>query len=636
MAAWQVAYAELKAVESDLPPEGLRDLAEAAWWTARPDDAFAAAEAAYSRFVASGHEMAAGRQAAALSREYGNRGQSAVSTAWHAKALRHLEGAEDSAEQALLLYLNAANSFDTGSWDVGRETVERAIAIAELHGDATLAARGRMLQGMLEIQVGEVDRGMALLGEAAASVSAGDVDAKTGGAIMCNTITTCWDMADFAGAAEWTDNARRWLDRNDVPAFPGICSVRRAEILTLSGDWTQAQVGLRLARDDLKRYEVVEYLGEIDYALGEISLRRGNLEEAVTYFRAADEQGREPQPGYALVSAARGERSDAIAALERAFSQPGQRMERSRVLLPLVDLRIEAGDLDGALRTVSELESLAVECGTDAMRAWTEMAKAACSAAAGSLSEAAKRLDEAARIWNALKVPYEIGSTRLRRAILRRELGDRAGAELDLDAARSIFESLGARPDLERLDRISGADDAPQSRSRAVLVTDIVGSTRLAEAMGDATWSKLLAWHDRALLDLINSHQGEATNRTGDGYLATFVDVSSAVACAVGIQRTLERQRAEHGFAPNVRIGVHAAPITDVDGSPAGAEVHRASRIGALAEADEILVSRQASDALGRSIVIANWRSEQVKGFDEPIEVGTLSWGTSISPTGRP
>jgi len=635
MAAWQEAYAELIAVESELPPEGLRDLAEAAWWTAHADDGFSAAEAAYSRFVSSGNDIAAGRQAAVLSREYGNRGQSPVSGAWHAKALRHLEGAaQDSAEHALLMYLTAVDAFTSGRWDVARETVELAVEIAERHGDTTLAARARMMHGMIDIEVGEVDRGMSLLGEAAASVSAGDVDAKSGGVIMCNTITACWDMADFAGAAAWTDNARRWLDRNDVPAFPGICSVRRAEILTLAGDWTQAEADLGLARDDLQRYDVVGYIGEIDYALGEINLRRGNIEEAVTYFRAANEKGREPQPGYALISAARGERASAIAALERAFSQPGQRMERSRVLLPLVDLQIEAGDLDGALRTASELESLAVGCGTDAMRAWAEVAQAACSAAGGSLNEAASRLDEAERIWVDLKVPYEIGSTRLRRGILRRELGDQTGAELDLDAARSIFERLGARRDLERLIRLSGTDSANDSRSRAVVVTDIVGSTRLAEVMGDTAWSRVLAWHDRVVVDLINSHRGETIDRTGDGYLATFVDVPSAVSCAVEIQRTLEQQRSEHGFAPNVRIGVHAGPMTDVGGSPAGSEVHRAARIGALAESDEILVSRQVGDALNRSISIENWRTEQVKGFDEPIEVGSVSWGSTSSPRG--
>jgi class 3 adenylate cyclase len=101
------------------------------------------------------------------------------------------------------------------------------------------------------------------------------------------------------------------------------------------------------------------------------------------------------------------------------------------------------------------------------------------------------------------------------------------------------------------------------------------------------------------------------------------------VACAIEIQRALDRHRSDHGFAPSVRIGIHAADISDVDGSPAGAEVHRAARIGALAGADEILISRAVARLLDVSITTDDWRSEEVKGFDRPVEVGRLPWRSS-------
>ncbi|MEE9297581.1 MAG: adenylate/guanylate cyclase domain-containing protein [Acidimicrobiia bacterium] len=628
ISAWGEAYEALKAVERDLPPEGLMYLSHAAWWIARLDEAFAASEAAYHGFVAAGDDYAAGRQAVELFREYAAAGQSAVAAAWRAKAGRHLEGAEDCAEEGLLLYLAAGESFNAGNWDQGREVLERTIDIGERYGDTSLVARARMLQGMIEVEAGNVERGMGLLGEAAASVTAGVVDPETAAVVMCNTIGTCWDMADFRSAAEWTDNARRWFERNDVPGYPGICRVRRAEIMTLSGDWDQAEAELHQAMDELERYDVVVYIAEANYALGEIYLARGDVDGALAYFKEANELGREPLPGFALVAAARGERDAAIVTLKRALTQPGERMQRSRVLLPLVDLLIEAGDLEEAVRTTSELESLAAECKTGAMRAWAETARAACLVAEGSTTDAVVLLDTADRIWEDLKVPYEVASTRLRRAVLRRSLGDHTGAELDLDAARAIFERLGAKPDLERLDRVSSAETPSGPEPRAVMVTDIVGSTRLVEAMGDAAWAKLLAWHDRTLVHIIEKHHGETIDRTGDGYLATFVDSPTAVSCAIDIQRALDRQRTDQGFAPSVRIGIHAAAITNVDGSPAGAEVHRATRIGALAAADEILISRQVTEALGPSIRVEGWRSEQVKGFDNPVEVGTLSWSS--------
>jgi len=161
------------------------------------------------------------------------------------------------------------------------------------------------------------------------------------------------------------------------------------------------------------------------------------------------------------------------------------------------------------------------------------------------------------------------------------------------------------------------------------MVTDIVGSTRLAGAMGDESWTQLLAWHDRTLVECIKEHFGETVDRTGDGYLVTFAEASAAVTCAIEIQRALDRHRSDHGFAPSVRIGIHAADISDVDGSPAGAEVHRAARIGALAGADEILISRAVAGLLDVSITTDDWRSEEVKGFDRPVEVGRLPWRSS-------
>ncbi|MEE8376414.1 MAG: adenylate/guanylate cyclase domain-containing protein [Acidimicrobiia bacterium] len=626
MSVWREAYEALKAVESDLPPEGLVYLARAAWWLARPDEAFPASEAAYHGFVAAGDDHAAGRQAVELFRKYGSVGQSAVSAAWRAKAGRHLEGAENCSEEGLVLYLAASESFDAGDWDKGREILERTIDIGERYGDSGLVARARMMQGIIEVEAGNIDRGMGLIGEAAASVTAGDVDPDTAGVVMCNAIATCWDMADFRSAAEWTDNARRWFERNDVPGYPGICRVRRAEIMTLSGDWDGAEAELLQAKEELERYNIVVYIAEAKYALGEIQLLRGDLDGALAYFKEANELGREPLPGFALVAAERGERDAAIATLKHALTGPGERMQRSRVLLPLVDLLIDAGDLEEAARTTSELESLATECKTGAMRAWAETARAACLAAEGSESDALARLDAAEGIWEDLKAPYEAASTRLRRAALRRSLGDHTGAGLDRDAAEAIFERLGAKGDLDRIRRTLRTESNAAPKARALMVTDIVGSTRLVEAMGDAAWTKLLAWHDRTLVHCIDQHHGQTIDRTGDGYLTTFNNTQEAASCAIEIQRTLARHRSEQGFAPSVRIGIHAASITDVDGSPAGAGVHRAARIGALADGDEILVSRQAANALEDSIPITGWRSEQIKGFNQPVEVGSLRW----------
>ena len=626
--AWGEAFAALKAVEDDLPPEGHTLLSRAAFWTAQTEEALRAGEAAYHGYVAAGQDLAAGRQAVELGRDYGNSGEPAVGAAWMGKALRHLDGANDCAEEALVLFIRAVKSFNSGEFDESRRLLERTVEVAERFGDSSLSARARMLHGMTEVQAGNSELGVELLGEAAASVTAGAVDPKSAGVVMCNAIETCWNIADFQGASEWTNTARRWFDRNDIPGIPGICRVRRAEIMTLRGDWDEAETELLQAQDELERYQLVEYVAEAKYAIGEIHLYRGDIDGAVVSFKEANQLGKEPVPGLALVAAAQGKPEDAIATLRQALTSPEQRIPRSRVLLPLAEMLIEAGEVEEAERISAELEALAQECKTGAMRAWADTAKAACLAADGLVVEAVAFLDGAHRIWEDMKVPYEAASTRLRRGLLRRQLGEHAGAELDFEAARATFEALGASPALQRMSRILGTETAPGSQPRTVMVTDIVGSTRLAGAMGDQAWTKLLRWHDRTLVGCIETHHGETLERTGDGYLVTFADAKAAIACAVEIQRALDRQRTDHGFAPSVRIGIHTAEITDIDGSPAGVEVHRAVRIGALANADQILISRQVESVLNDQLSIDEWRSEEIKGFDRPVDVGRLTWTT--------
>lgn len=89
------------------------------------------------------------------------------------------------------------------------------------------------------------------------------------------------------------------------------------------------------------------------------------------------------------------------------------------------------------------------------------------------------------------------------------------------------------------------------------MFTDIVKSTDLIEAIGDEAWTDLLRWHDHMLRSLFVSHDGEEVNHTGDGFFVAFEMPSSAIECAIAIQRTLVDHRRTHGFSPQVRVGLH-------------------------------------------------------------------------------
>jgi class 3 adenylate cyclase len=163
-----------------------------------------------------------------------------------------------------------------------------------------------------------------------------------------------------------------------------------------------------------------------------------------------------------------------------------------------------------------------------------------------------------------------------------------------------------------------------QRVQRTFMFTDIVGSTNLLEAMGDEAWQSLLDWHDRLLRSLFSENRGEEVTAIGDGFFVAFESPDDALACAVAIQRGLAEHRKTAGFAPQVRIGVHASDATRVGRNFTGKGVHEAARLGALAEGSEILSS--VDTATGGRYPMSESRTVTVKGIADPIEVVTVDW----------
>lgn len=163
----------------------------------------------------------------------------------------------------------------------------------------------------------------------------------------------------------------------------------------------------------------------------------------------------------------------------------------------------------------------------------------------------------------------------------------------------------------------------PQRVVKTFMFTDIVKSTDLLEVLGDEAWEQLLRWHDQTLRSLFVAHQGEEVVTTGDGFFVGFDSPDAALACAVAIQRTLAEHRRAHGFAPQVRIGVHASDATQVGRNFTGKGVHEAARIAAIAGGGEILASLQTATPAFKT---SEPRSVSLKGISEPVEVVSVDW----------
>lgn len=158
------------------------------------------------------------------------------------------------------------------------------------------------------------------------------------------------------------------------------------------------------------------------------------------------------------------------------------------------------------------------------------------------------------------------------------------------------------------------------------MFTDIAGSTRLNEALGDAEWVRVRNHHRALLQQCFETGGGYEVNALGDGFLARFDTPAAAVRCAVTIQQRLEQQRAETGFAPSVRIGVHSGDAVEDGTDIIGAVINLASRVTSAAEPGEILVTEPVVDHLGHAHELEDRGLVQLKGVNRPRHLLAVSW----------
>jgi len=171
--------------------------------------------------------------------------------------------------------------------------------------------------------------------------------------------------------------------------------------------------------------------------------------------------------------------------------------------------------------------------------------------------------------------------------------------------------------------QLRGKAGPAQRVLKTFMFTDIVGSTNLVEMLGDEAWETMLRWHNTALREVFTARGGEEISTTGDGFFVSFDSPDLAVSAAIGIQRRLAEQRSTQGFAPQVRIGLHASDATHFGGDFHGKGVHEAARIAALGGAGEIVASVA---TVGEAHRTSGLRSATLKGLSEPVDIVTVEW----------
>jgi class 3 adenylate cyclase len=395
--------------------------------------------------------------------------------------------------------------------------------------------------------------------------------------------------------------------------------------MRLRGDLVGAEKQALEACEELHDFERSITAGGY-YEIGEIRRRLGDFAAAEEAYRKANELGRDQQPGLALLRLAEGKVDSAVAGITRTLQDTSDPLSRLRRLPAQVEIAIAAGDLRTARAAAKELEDIvdSYKIGgrrAPAFDATVHLASGRIHLAETDTEASVRCLRRARDEWQRVGAPYETAQARVLLGIAFRRQGDEDAATAEIDAALGTFEQLGAKLDAERAKELLGR---LQTR-RTFLFTDIVDSTKLLETLGSGKWKRLLARHDKLLRERIVENGGEVIKQTGDGFFAAFDNPKAAIEAAVAIQRALD----EEIVAPDVRIGAHTGGAfhTEADYTDYGGEgVHVAARIGAAAGAAEILVSRETLDGVGAAFRLSEPRSEQLKGFDQPVDVVSVDW----------
>lgn len=177
------------------------------------------------------------------------------------------------------------------------------------------------------------------------------------------------------------------------------------------------------------------------------------------------------------------------------------------------------------------------------------------------------------------------------------------------------------------VDATTRADDS-ESRIPAgtltILVSDICGSTKLAEDLGDQSWLAVLQAHNVIVRRHVAEHGGTEVKAQGDGFLVVFPSARAAVLAAIAIQSSMGDYRNDHPDVPvTLRLGLHTGEVVATEDDIFGQNVVVATRIADVAQPGEIVVSGLTRDLTASASDLGFEGGEDVtlKGITQPWRV---------------
>jgi ATP/maltotriose-dependent transcriptional regulator MalT len=445
----------LEAAKTCDAPAVLEHLGWAYYWLDDAEHLFDVRERAYRAYYERGDRRAAARVAMWLACDYAEfRGDRAVANGLLERAKEWLDGFEPSPEHAWLIALTAHEVL-LGDKDPARAVAAatKGIQIAQIADAAEVAVVLEALVGLANVTQGRIEEGMRRLDAAAVAALGGAIDDRPAiGTVCCYIIHACERAQDYDRGVQWCERLKDLTTRWGYRPMLGSCRMQYAGVLICRGEWQAAEAELTAGSELLARVRPAMSRNALP-RLAELRRRQGRWEEATELFRRIDHTPL-GQLGLAELSYDQGDAATAADLAERYLHRfaVDDRLERAPALELLARSRIALDDETGGAAALAELEQIACEVATPALKASARHAAGVLRFARGDFDEARRSFEDAVDLYARSGSPFETGRARLELARTFDALGRPAPARAEALIARQSLADLGATRLVERID----------------------------------------------------------------------------------------------------------------------------------------------------------------------------------------
>ena len=169
-----------------------------------------------------------------------------------------------------------------------------------------------------------------------------------------------------------------------------------------------------------------------------------------------------------------------------------------------------------------------------------------------------------------------------------------------------------------------------------VMFTDLVGSTKMTQELGDLGAQQVVRTHNAIVRNALAAYHGREVKHTGDGIMAVFSNAANAVGATMVMQQELHKNNTTPGALPvKVRIGLNAGAAVQEEDDFFGTTVQLSARVCDKASADQIFVTQSVRDLVtGHAIQFKPAGNFDMKGIDKPVPVFEVVWSGALQATG--